>query len=85
MDHPTFPQAAALAGALPGPTGATGAAGATGATGAAGAGSTIRHAAGVPTGAPTGTEAPVAFDSTASTGGLYVWTGAAWVKGSTIP
>lgn len=45
----------------------------------------VRHAAGVPSGAPTAGEAPVAFDSTASTGGLYVWTGAAWVKGSTIP
>jgi len=45
----------------------------------------VRHAAGVPSGAPTAGEAPVAFDSTASTGGLYFWTGAAWVKGSTIP
>ena len=46
---------------------------------------TVRHAAGVPSGAPVAPELPVAFDSTASTGGLYVWTGAAWVKGSTIP
>jgi hypothetical protein len=34
-------------------------------------------------GAPTGL--PLAFDSTAVTGGLYVWNGAAWVKVSTIP
>lgn len=46
---------------------------------------TIRQAAGVPSGAPTGTELPIAFDTTASTGGLYVWSGAAWVKASTIP
>lgn len=46
---------------------------------------TVRHAAGVPSGAPVAPEGPVAFDSTPSTGGLYVWTGAAWVKGSTIP
>jgi hypothetical protein len=46
---------------------------------------TIRSAAGVPTGAPAGTELPIAFDTTATTGGLYVWTGAAWVKASTIP
>lgn len=58
----------------------TGPAGDVGATGAAGAGSTVRHAAGVPSGAPTGTEAPLAFDSTAVTGGLYFWDGAAWVK-----
>jgi hypothetical protein len=45
----------------------------------------VRHAAGVPSGAPTAGEAPIAFDSTASTGGLYFWDGAAWVKGSTIP
>ena len=46
---------------------------------------TVRSAAGVPSGAPTGTELPVAIDTTGTTGGLYVWTGAAWVKGSTIP
>lgn len=45
---------------------------------------TVRHAAGVPAGAPTGTELPIAFDSTAVTGGVYYWTGAAWVKGGTI-
>lgn len=58
-----------------------------GATGADAVGSivTCRHAAGVPVGAPTGNEGPVAIDSTAVTGGLYVWTGAAWVKGATIP
>lgn len=45
---------------------------------------TVRQAAGVPSGAPTGTELPIALDSTALTGGLYVWTGAAWVLVSTI-
>lgn len=45
----------------------------------------IRAAAGVPTGAPTGNEIPVAIDTTAVSGGLYVWTGAAWVQGSVIP
>lgn len=43
----------------------------------------VQIAAGVPAGAPTGL--PLAFDSTAVTGGLYVWNGAAWVKVSTIP
>ena len=46
---------------------------------------TVRNAAGVPSGAPTGTELPVAFDSTGVTGGLYFWDGGAWVKASTIP
>lgn len=46
---------------------------------------TVRQAEEVPTGAPTGTELPIAADTTASTGGLYIWTGAAWVKLSTIP
>lgn len=45
----------------------------------------VRHAAGVPTGAPAGQELPVAFDSTAVSGGLYFWDGAAWVKASAIP
>lgn len=45
----------------------------------------VRHAAGVPTGAPGVAELPFAFDSTAVTGGLYFWDGAAWVKCSTIP
>lgn len=47
-------------------------------------GATVRFAAGVPSGAPTGTELPIAFDSTAVTGGVYYWTGAAWVKGGAI-
>ena len=46
---------------------------------------TIRQAAGVPSGAPTGTELPIAFDSTATTGGLYVWSGSAWVLAAPIP
>jgi hypothetical protein len=46
---------------------------------------TVRSAAGVPSGAPSGAELPLAFDSTATTGGLYIWSGAAWVKVSTIP
>jgi hypothetical protein len=44
-----------------------------------------RVAAGVPSGAPTAGENGIAFDTTASTGGLYAWNGSAWVKGSTIP
>lgn len=50
-------------------------------------GSLVRHAAGVPAGAPNfaGGELPIAFDSTAVTGGMYFWDGAAWVKASTIP
>ena len=44
-----------------------------------------RAAAGVPTEAPTGAELPIALDTTAITGGLYIWDGAAWVKASTIP
>jgi hypothetical protein len=39
----------------------------------------IRSAAGVPSGAPTPTELPFALDTTAVTGGLYYWNGAAWV------
>lgn len=46
---------------------------------------TVRSAAGVPAGAPTGTELPIAFDTTATSGGLYVWTGAAWVYAAPIP
>lgn len=49
------------------------------------AGLTVRQAAGVPSGAPTGTELPIAFDTTSTTGGLYVWSGAAWILASTIP
>ncbi len=45
---------------------------------------TVRFAAGVPSGAPTGAELPIAFDSTAVTGGVYYWNGSAWVKGGTI-
>jgi hypothetical protein len=44
-----------------------------------------RVAAGVPSGAPTAGENGIAFDTTASTGGLYAWNGSAWVKGGTIP
>jgi hypothetical protein len=40
----------------------------------------IRSAAGVPAGAPTPTEIPFAIDTTAVTGGLYYWSGSAWVK-----
>ena len=73
--------------------GGTAAAGATGKYADAGhkhalAAETIPHprvAAGVPSGAPTAGENGMAFDTTASTGGLYAWNGSAWVKGSTIP
>jgi len=40
-------------------------------------------AAGVPSGAPDGA-LPIAVDTTAVTGGIYVWDGAAWVKAATI-
>lgn len=46
---------------------------------------TIRQAAGVPAGAPAYPELPLAVDSTAVTGGLYYWTGAAWAKIADIP
>lgn len=46
---------------------------------------TVRTAAGVPAGAPSGSELPIAFDTTAVSGGLYVWTGAAWVLAAPIP
>ena len=46
---------------------------------------TIRAAAQVPSGAPTGTELPIAFDTTTVSGGLYVWTGGAWVYAAPIP
>ena len=39
----------------------------------------IRSAAGVPSGAPTPTEIPFAIDTTAVSGGLYYWSGSAWV------
>lgn len=43
----------------------------------------VQVAAAPPAGDPTGL--PLAVDTTAVTGGLYVWNGAAWVKVSTIP
>lgn len=43
----------------------------------------IQIAAGVPSGAPT--SLPFAFDSTAVTGGLYIWDGTVWVQVSVIP
>lgn len=43
----------------------------------------VQIAAGVPVGAPTGL--PFAVDTTAVTGGLYVWNGATWVKVSALP
>ncbi len=46
--------------------------------------STVRTAAGVPSGAPVAGEAPLAEDTTAVTGGFYYWNGAAWVKVATI-
>ncbi len=71
---------------IPGYEGEQGDEGQMGPVGPAGAvGTTIRHAASVPSGAPVSTELPIAFDSTAVTGGLYIWDGTAWVKGSTIP
>ena len=45
----------------------------------------VRVAASVPTGAPGTGESPIALDTTAITGGLYVWDGTVWVKASTIP
>lgn len=45
---------------------------------------TVRTGAGVPAGAPTTTELPLAYDTTAVTGGFYYWNGAAWVKVATI-
>jgi hypothetical protein len=45
---------------------------------------TIRAAAGVPSGAPTGTEARIAVDTTAVSGGIYYWSGSAWVKAATV-
>lgn len=41
-------------------------------------------AAGVPVGAPSGS-LPFAVDTTAVTGGLYVWNGAAWLKVAALP
>jgi hypothetical protein len=42
-------------------------------------------AAAVPTTAPAQGHMPFKFDSTPASGGLYGWTGSAWVKLSTIP
>lgn len=42
-------------------------------------------AAAAPVAAPTTGDLPFYFDSTAVTGGLYLWIAAAWVKVSTIP
>jgi hypothetical protein len=44
----------------------------------------VRYATGIPTGAPTGTEGPVAFDNTPVNGGSYLWVGAFWVKAADI-
>lgn len=44
-----------------------------------------RVGAGVPAGAPTAAELPIAVDTTPATGGAYVWDGAAWVQVSSIP
>lgn len=41
---------------------------------------TIRHAAGVPSGAPAGAELPIAVDTTASPGDWYFWSGSAWTR-----
>lgn len=43
-----------------------------------------RIAAGVPSGAPGPGEARIAIDTTAVSGGIYGWNGAAWVKGASI-
>ena len=43
-----------------------------------------RIGAGVPTGAPVAGENGMAADTTAISGGLYAWTGSAWLKVSTI-
>lgn len=45
---------------------------------------TVRSGAGVPSGAPTGTELPIAVDTTAVTGGVYFWDGANWVLAASI-
>lgn len=45
---------------------------------------TVRIAAGVPAGTPVSPELPLAVDTTAVTGGIYAWNGAAWVKAATI-
>lgn len=48
------------------------------------AATSVRTAAGVPTGAPVAGEVPFAYNTTAVTGGFYYWNGAAWVKVATI-
>lgn len=40
--------------------------------------------AAVPVAAPTSTQLPIAVDTTAVSGGIYVWDGAAWTKAATI-
>lgn len=40
-------------------------------------------ASGVPSGAPVG-KLPIAVDTTAVTGGIYVWNGSAWVKAASV-
>jgi hypothetical protein len=44
----------------------------------------VRIAEGVPDGAPYAGEQLVAVDTTPTTGGIYVWDGAAWVKAASI-
>lgn len=46
--------------------------------------STFVVAAGVPAGAPASGKLPIAVDTTAVSGGIYVWTGSAWVKAASI-
>lgn len=70
---------------VPGPPGATPMWVGGGSSSGGGSIGTLRQAAGVPTGAPSATELPVAYDSTAVSGGLYVWSGSAWVRAAPIP
>lgn len=44
----------------------------------------VRAAAGVPSGAPEATELPIAVDTTGGSGGVYYWSGSAWVKAASI-
>ena len=44
----------------------------------------VRTGTGVPSGAPTSHELPLAYDDTAVTGGFYYWNSSAWVKVATI-
>ena len=54
-----------------------------GATGSVVYGGIYGIAAGVPAGAPVG-KLPIAVDTTAVSGGIYVWDGGAWVKAASI-